>query len=256
MSTREILRSRPDVPDEAIDDIIAEAARLQDADQDAASGPTTDDVRAVAAELDIDPRYVDEAIASLADRRAAQEADAAAATVIQQERAARRRKLLVSGGISVAALLGLVLLGTLGLGWSSARAMYAADDRLAAADANLLVVQQRQATLAPQLVALAGGQAATLTEQATALQRASSPEERQQASDALGLAMATALGSLPPTTDPASSQQRADLQHEVAGITNRLTVEARRVADARVARDQAHRGTGARIARGIGLYAE
>lgn len=256
MSTRDQLRSRDDVANEDVDAIIEEAARLQDEERAATEGPTRQEVRDVAEELDIDPAYVDAAIGSLAERRAADEAAAERKAVADAEQSAATRSmvLMAGGGLAVVGLLGLLLAG--GLAASAASGMTAADDAYRQAEANLVVVQQRQATLAPQLVALAGGDGTQLTRQAAALQAANTPAERAKASDALGLAMASALGRLPPATDPATAQSRADLQHEVSGTTNRITVESRRVAEAQGRVDASHRGLGATLASTFGLHSD
>ena len=61
MSVREALYQRPDVPDEDVDDSVALAARLQ-AEQTPADRGGAADIAAVAAELDIEPQYVERAL--------------------------------------------------------------------------------------------------------------------------------------------------------------------------------------------------
>jgi hypothetical protein len=226
MATREDLLRRPDVPNEDIDDLIGIAQELQDAER-RARGASVAEVEAVAAELEIDPAYVQQAIDVLRDRRA-QDAEAAAA------RSASTRRALLIGG---AALLGVLGVGG-GVGAVSASRGSAARQELARAEANLDVVLQRQAALAPQLVAIAGGEAEGL-EALAAKVREGTVEERMRASEALGAELAKRLGALPPATTDAAAQQRLSLQHELSGAQNRITVERRRYEEARLAAEQA-----------------
>jgi len=253
MSTREALLQRNDVPDEDIDDIIEIAAQLQDAERDVPKRASVEDVRKVAAELDIDPKHVQAAIAKLEQSRAEQAAQA------EQQAAASARTAKTIGLVGVG-LIALLVLGGLGatgvvgavtLSASSSMSSARVDQRRA--EAKLAAVLDRQATLAPQLIALAGGDAAELNAGVAQLRDAPDIQAKLAASDALGLAMATALGALPPATDPATQQSRADLQYEVSGIANRITVERRRYDEASLRYDEASTGIGAGIARQVGL---
>ena len=62
MSLRETVRRHPEVADHEVDDVIEIATRLQDERLAAKQGVSADQIRAVAAELDIDPALVDEAL--------------------------------------------------------------------------------------------------------------------------------------------------------------------------------------------------
>ncbi|MCB9674310.1 MAG: hypothetical protein H6737_04285 [Alphaproteobacteria bacterium] len=254
MSTRETLVRRPDVPDEDIDDIIEIAARLQDADVDAKPVASVDDVRKVAAELDIDPAYVDRAINQL---KAQREEDARR----EKAEAAEASKTRARFGMAGVALLAALGLGFVGISGVTGIVVLSADARMDEAlsakrhaEKNLETVLDRQAALAPQLVALAGGEARELTAKAAALKAADTIDAKLAASDALGLAMAEALGTLPPADDPSTQMSRANLQHEVSGITNRITVERRRYEEAALAYEEASAGIGAAVARGVGLH--
>ncbi|MEZ4317783.1 MAG: hypothetical protein R3F61_09775 [Myxococcota bacterium] len=254
MSTREALVRRPDVRDEDIDDIIGIAAELQELELSAKPAASADDVRKVAAELDIDPKFVDAAI----DRLQSQRREAEERAKADAAEAATTRMQLGAGALAILAAL---FLGVLGIGGVTGIVTWSADSRLDEAlsverhaESNLVTVLDRQASLAPQLVALAGGDASDLNAKAAALKSAGDIAAKLTASDALGLAMAEALGSLPPATDPATQQSRANLQHEVSGIQNRITVERRRYEDARLAYDEANTGLGAGLATGLGLH--
>lgn len=254
MGTREVLVKRADVRNDDIDDIIGIAAELQEQERRDAEGASASEVAAVARELDIDPAYVDAAIGKLQERRA--EAARAAEVAQQTEAAAqaqRRQVALFAGGAGVVGL-GLVFLVLAGLAFAADVRLDGARMDQERAASNLSTVLQRQATLAPQLVALAGGSTAELTGLATALTQATEVDAQLRASDALGSAMATQLGRLPPASDPATAQSRADLQHEVSGITNRITVERRRYDEARLAYEQAQQGLGASLAINLGLH--
>ena len=252
MGTRDTLLQRPDVPNEDIDDIIAIAARLQDEAEAEADRATVQEVEAVAAELDIDPRHVQAAIDALARERAEAEQaeDEAEETAAQTRRTLGRVGLI--GAASFAALVGLVGIVVGALVVSADAGMDAAKNDLERAQTNLETVLDRQASLAPQLVALAGGDAGPLSSQATALKDAEDIPAKLEASDALGIALSTQLGQLP---DTVSEQARSDLRHEVSGTTNRITVERRRYEEARVAYDQSRQGWAAGLARTVGLHA-
>ena len=254
MGTREVLVKRADVRNDDIDDIIGIAAELQEQERRDAEGASASDVASVAAELDIDPAYVDAAIGQLKLRReqAARAAETAAREAAEHQARTRRVGLIAAGVTAVlAAVFALGLGGVATL--ADSRLDTAANDQQRAS-ANLSTVLQRQATLAPQLVALAGGPTGELTALADALREATTVEDQLRASDALGTAMATQLGRLPPPTDAATAQSRADLQHEVSGITNRITVERRRYDEATLVYEQAQQGLGASLAMGLGLH--
>jgi len=241
MSTREALQQRPDIPDEDIDDVIAIAQELQDADRARADHASLAEVEEVAGELDIDPAYVEEALGELMRRRADAAAD-------QEQQDATRRRLLLGGAATVGGtlLLGMLWVATALPGlWSSAADL----DR---ATAQLDVVIDRQASLAPQLVALAGGEAAGLTTAVQAVRDADTVPDRLAAADALGTAMATALAALPPGDD-AAQQLRLNLQYEITGTANRIATEQARYEAARVVHEQAHAGLRAGIATSLGL---
>ncbi len=250
MRTRDALVQRADVPDTDIDEIIEIAARLQDEEAAAKPMASVQDVEAVAAELDIDPSYVDAAINTLAERRAAE----AAAAEEAAENVAAVTATAGALGLGVVAMgvggvfLILVVLGGLTLSADSRMDTALAEQQRA--EVNLDTVLDRQAALAPQLMALAGGDAKALTDKAETLRNAPDIESKLAASDALGVALANALGGLPPT----QSQARDDLRHEIAGTANRINVERRRYEDAKLTYETASTGIGAGMARGLGLH--
>lgn len=226
MDTRRRLVERNDVDNADIDDIIEIAARLQDDDEAAEDRASVEEVEAVAEELDIDPAYVEQAIEVLATQRR----EAAL-------RAVRTRGQLQRGALVLAAIVLLVAGGW----WVSNQArtarVRAAQTTLDQAETQLDAVLQRQATLAPQLVALAGGDATALTSAVTALREADTIEAKLDASETLSLRMATTLGSLPRVDEDV----RLNLQHELTGTQNRISVERQRYQAAKLARDEAAR---------------
>ncbi|MCA9570529.1 MAG: hypothetical protein KC656_21955 [Myxococcales bacterium] len=250
MGTRETLFERADVRDEDVDDIVALAARLQDEARDAADEPTAEEVQAVARELDIAPEYVDQAIAKVAAQKEAE----AASRAREAQEAGERRQLLLRGAGVAGALGALGLLGLLGLAVAADSRMDTARGVRDQAERSLVVVLDRQASLAPQLVGLAGGDGAELASLASDLRGAGDLDARMAASDALGAAMATALGRLPPAADPATTQSRLELQYEVTGTANRITTERRRYEEADAAYAATRQGLGASIALGLGLH--
>lgn len=242
------LLARPDVPDEDIDDVIALAQELQDADEEAAEGASLAEVQDVARELDIAPAYVEKALGELTRRRQEAAEEAKEAEEAAEE---RQQGLLRLAGAGAAALVGLLLMSGLWVG-SAVPGLRVAEGELAAAEAQLDAVIDRQAGLAPQLVSLAGGNGRGLEEHVKAVRDADDVHAKLEASDALGQAMAERIAALKPT-DASSQQLRLNLQYEITGSANRIATERARYEQARVAYDQAGHGLRASIARAVGL---
>lgn len=237
---REALRRRDDVRDEDIDDIIGLAAELQEQAARQAGRPTVADVERVAAELDIAPEHVQTAIDRLHDRRRDELAAREEALERSRHRATRIRYALLIAAAALAIAIAVVGAGLGVLGASGAASIRDAATLTDQAQARLDVVLERQATLAPQLLALSGGQDPALTTAAQVVRTADSAQTRLRAAEDLDAALSRALADLPAPADPSTAQQRLDLQHEVVGLTNRVTVERRRLASA-LAHEQATR---------------
>lgn len=239
--TRRDLKARPDVADEDIDDVLEIALKRQQEDRRVAPGATTEQVEAVARELDIDPKYVEGAIGEL--RRTREEAAAAAARAAEASARAKKRV-----GMALVGVLGLALGGlglTAGAAWMGAGAVDAAATAAHGAQARVEVVLERQAALAPQLVALAGGESAGLVELAGKVRAAETVDARIEAASTLSTEMATAIARLPPPGNDADSTLRLQLYDEIAGGQNRITTEQRRYEEAEAAwRDAASGGLG------------
>ena len=62
MGTKETLLHRQDIPDHAVEELVARAAELQDQSQSNADTANPEEIVAVAEELDIDERFVQQAI--------------------------------------------------------------------------------------------------------------------------------------------------------------------------------------------------
>jgi hypothetical protein len=229
MASKEEVRRRPDVAARDLDDVIGIAARLQDEDA-AARGIPAGEVDKVAAELDIDPKFVDAAIARLASDRAATAAQAGA-------RAAERSAVARKVGLALAGLAGLAVLA-LGGGAvvveSAASRVNAAADGVAQAQVGLDNALDREAALAPQLVAMAGGDPGQLESIVDRVKSAPTEDAKIAAADQLGAALAEALGKLPPAAEGPAAEQRLNLQYEVVGAANRVSTERRRYEAARV----------------------
>lgn len=250
MQARDALERRPDVDDDDIDDIIGIAAELQDAERRASGRVSQAEVEDVARELDIDPAYVEQAIRALAERRK-QAQDDAAAQALQD--AAKRKKLgLIGAGVAGLGLLAALAVG--GVGVSGASQVRAAQAEVQQAEAALDVVLERQASLLPQLVAMAGGQPnPALADLTVQIREAPTVDERLKASDILARELAAALGALPSSDDPSVNQQRMELQYEVTGSQNRISTELRRYRAAEAELESVRLGAGPRLADTLGL---
>jgi len=105
MSTKEILQRRKDIPDDQVEELVARAAKLQDqATETSRQTASPSDVEAVAAELDIAPEYVEQAIAGWRQEQSNLSADN------KRSRIAKRRKKILG------VMAGLGLVGRLGIG--------------------------------------------------------------------------------------------------------------------------------------------
>jgi LemA protein len=222
MSIRRSIEQHPAVAPDEVDDIIEVAARLQDQRGVTKPSVSPDEIRAVAAELDIDPSLVDEAIRVYRSERSA---------AVEQRSSSRRRLLL---GAAVAGTMVVAALATCGaIGASGAARLDAASVKVQRSTTALEAVLERQASLLPQLTGLAGGDPAALSAAAQAAASAADMDARLQASRRLGEAMASQIAALPNSDDPSQAQLRLNLQHEISGSVNRITVEQRRYDDAR-----------------------
>lgn len=250
MGIREELLRRGQIPQDEVDDIIAEAGRLQEHDRALAEGRATqDELDRVASELDISPEYVQRALKKREeDRRVA--AQKVLDEAEEAKAAATRRRTLGLGALGVG---GMLLVSLLGLGLVGSSAVSGAASDTAAAAAELTVVLDRQASLAPQLVGLAGGDPGQLSALADKVRSAGDMSARIQASDALSTAMAKTLGGLPAPSNDAEAQLRLNLQYEVTGSQNRITVEARRYKEAETRWEQEAGSFTGKLAVGLGF---
>ncbi|MCP4868203.1 MAG: hypothetical protein GY898_05745 [Proteobacteria bacterium] len=207
------LKARQDVDDDDIPEIIGIAQELQSQAADEDDDLSVEEVEDVARELGIDPKYVEEAIAEKERRALAGKAADA--------KASRLRKRVIQ---AVAGVIAAVMLATAGLGVIGAGAVKSAASQVELAESSLMTVLERQASLAPQLLALGGGDASALSEASAAVRDAPDLDARLRASEALGVAMAEELSQLPPTEEVV----RMNLQYEITGAQNRISTESRR----------------------------
>ena len=251
---RQQLLRRRDVPDEDIDDIVELAQKRQDEALARREGrASVDEVKAVAAELDIAPEHVEAAIHDLRRQReqaAVAEAEAERLEELQRtRRGLMMRKLAKVGG---AVMLALSML-TGGLAMSGRSTMLQAQRAVAEAQVDVDTALTRQASLAPQLVALAGAQGEDLSALQAAVRDAPDLASQLAAADALTTAMASKLGSLPPAASDAEATARLNLQDELTGSQNRVAVELRRYNDAEAQWQLAADGLTGGLAVGLGL---
>lgn len=245
--TREALRRRPDVPDHEIDDVIERAAALQDASRaHERTHATTEEVAVVAAELDIAPEYVDQAIAALR-----QEKQAAAAATEQQAKARAGRFRSVGLAAAALAVASSLTLGT-GAALGAARLGPAALE-VEQTEARLDAALDRQVALAPQLTALAGADATAVKAAADAGSKAETVPGRLEAAAALNQAMAEAIGRIQADGDEQAQQRLLNLQYEVVGTWNRIETERGRHDEALTHWEHVASGLPGRLALATGL---
>ncbi len=242
MSLRETVRRHPEVADHEVDDVIEIATRLQDERLAAKQGVSADQIRAVAAELDIDPALVDEALQ--VHRQRSEDAENKAKRVKARRRVARR----VGAGIVLAGLF--FFASTVS---SGASALAAATSNVSLTERMLMVVLQRQMDLAPQLVALTGAESPEITQLRDAFSQANTMQQRLDAAANINQALARQLGTLPPPASNAEAKLRLEVQYEIGGSQNRIANEHRRYQEALDKWDQAAATTPGRLAIALGL---
>jgi LemA protein len=217
MGARETLANQRRLSDQEADEILRRASVLQEKERAKSEGRSVADVMEIGAEIDIDQKWIDAALAETDREKANAEVAKAAST--------KRMK----AGL---AAIGSALFLTLGLGWAGSISVKGAAADAARARIAFDTVIDRQAALVPQLVAVAGGETGRVVELRAALDAAKTTSERSKAAEALQLELATTLGKLSPASDDATAQQRLSLQHEIVGSQNRISVEKRRYDEA------------------------
>jgi len=245
MSLREQLRRRADVPNEKIDDVIERASLLQDEEREAAEGASIEEVERVAAELDIDPRYVEEALNQLKKEEEAakvRERLEAERAEVQAGRMKRYGMLALAGVLALGA--GVAGLGAVGAGQLSGAAM-----QVEQAEVALDVQLDRQAALLPQLVALTGAERLDTAP----LREAGDIDARLDASRELSISAAELLAAAPAPATEADAQTRLNLQYELTGTQNRITTEQRRYEEAKAAYATASDGLAPSVAIALGM---
>ena len=121
------------------------------------------------------------------------------------------------------------------------------------AEAHLGAALDRQASLALQLVGLAGAGGANLEALQARVREAEDLEARLAAADALSAEMARSLGALPPPEGEAAQVLRVQLTDEITGSQNRVGVELRRYREAEAVWRAESEGALAKLAIGLGL---
>jgi hypothetical protein len=237
------LRSREDVEDAEIGAIIELAAQLQDQAQRRLS---PSEVADIAEQLDIEPEFVEQAIAL---RREAVEREAVQAAELAQ---ARKQQLRVVG-LAGAAVFGVLLLVGGVVVRSGASKLDAAAVELDEQRGKLEQVLERSFAAAPQQLALVGGDGALLEPARAAYRGAADIEAKLGAARQLDDALAQALAKLPATQDQNEMQVRLNLHYELTGFDNRLATELDRYEAARRRQAAAEAKLGAKLARALGL---
>jgi transposase-like protein len=116
MSTKEALHRRKDIPDDQVEELVARAARIQDDAQRTPKVASESDIAAVAEELDIEPQYVEAAIAQWREEQQSAPAEASRERVKNRGKTAMKGALVIGGatliGIPLLALAAWVTLGS------------------------------------------------------------------------------------------------------------------------------------------------
>jgi hypothetical protein len=120
MGIEETLRRRKDIPDNEVEELVARAAKLQDeAHAGVSNRASSNDVEAVAAELDIAPEFVEQAIQGWRKETGIGADDTGQSRIAQRRKRTMRIVLatgvVVIGGTAAAAVGGVALFGLTGL---------------------------------------------------------------------------------------------------------------------------------------------
>ena len=205
------------IPDDLAPEVFERAGRYAAAAKDSYE---TSDLVAAGAEVDLPPQLIERAISEI-------EAERLRAAALAQQRRRLRRRLL----FGATAALGPLALGLLIV----ANGLLRQEQRVEAAWAQVENQLERRAALLPRLSAVAesaplrnSGHQEQLGQENSALDRASTPWEKGQASDHVGDVIDRFHRQL--ASDPAASRDPLlmALQYEITGAENRLAVERMR----------------------------
>lgn len=177
---------------------------------------TSQDVAAIAAELGLAPADVDAARAELTRER--EEVARRAEHRARWIRRLRRWALLAAGATAAVTVLSV---------WSASTRLQQLESEARTAEARLEAVLDRQARLAPQVVALAAGDGDSLRAAAAAVEQARSMDDRLEASRAFAAAIARAVAA-GAAADAVRDERWRDLGYELTGSENRISVETQR----------------------------
>lgn len=125
MTTKELLLKRPDIPDECVQELVERAAVLQDEGRTTADHASAADIVRVAEELDIEPQYVEQAIAEWR----LQESKGESLQSRQRIRSRGRtmmRLFLVGLAVTVAAAAAIAVGSYMAFGWGGIASLAAA----------------------------------------------------------------------------------------------------------------------------------
>ena len=110
--TAEMLRRRRDIPDTEVESLVERAAQLQEREQARDDKhATADEIAEVAAELDIDPRYVEQAISGWRTEQSAGPINPPSERILARRKTAVRAVIVVvtTAVVGLSALIWLVL---------------------------------------------------------------------------------------------------------------------------------------------------
>ncbi len=117
MTTKELLLQRPDIPDECVQDLVERAAVLQDEGRATTEHASAADIVRVAEELDIEPQYVEQAIAEW--RLRDENDDAIESRQRIRSRGRTMMRILVVGlAIAIASAAAVAIASYMAFGWT------------------------------------------------------------------------------------------------------------------------------------------
>ena len=219
--------SKNNIHKDDLDDLIEIASLLQEKEtQD--THISLEEVESVAAELDISPEKVREALHFLKNKRAKEKQEQ------EEKQRANQQRIRWMASISIAMIV-CIGMGLLALAMSANSAgdklqMVANEKKALAqqAEAQLKNAIDRQAQLTPQLLAMMGGQIDSLGDLQQLVLQEDDLKTKITLSNRLGIEMAKTIGTLPPSKTAADSTAMLQYQYEVTGAQNRISTEKKR----------------------------
>jgi hypothetical protein len=249
---QETLTTRADVQNEDIEKIIERSLQLQEEARQKAGVLSNAEIKDIASDLQIDPKFVETAIAQIKIEQQERRAKEKEESLRREAQEQKKKRILMSLGGGALALLALLFLIAL----SGQGAINEAAQEATKARERLENVMSRHAEIAQQQISLAGGDTAAVASAAQALRNATDAEQKLSSFNSLNAAINAAAAALPLATTPEALQIRQELRFQLEGAQNRVSTERGRYIDAVATWNTSRTSLSARLALFFGLASD